>query len=188
MPRLRARGAAVAVRRHHVGGAHRALLAAVQVAEHGRDAVGVLLQRRHLGAVAQLGPELESLLAEERLEDVLVEEQPRRRREALDALVEVRDVDGVLLAGERLDGVDPTARVVHGERRLACALLQPDLAQDLHRPNLEVPGARVDRGAGVALDGQRLDAVAGEQQGGRQPDEAAADDQDRGLLLHGRGR
>ena len=49
--------------------------------------------------------------------------------------------------------------------------------------DLEVTGARVDGGAGVALGGDRADAVAAEQHRGREADEAAADDQD-WCLLH----
>jgi hypothetical protein len=41
----------------------------------------------------------------------------------------------------------------------------------------------MDGGAGVPLDGERRDAFGGKQQRGRQPDQAAADDQDRNLVV-----
>ena len=185
-PEAVARRAAVAVGGDDVPRADLALLAGVEVPQRGGDPVVVLLERDDLGAVAQVGPELERLLPQDRLEHVLVQEQPRRGRQPLDALVEVGDVDRVLLAGQRLDGVDAAARVVHAQRRLAGALLEPRLAQDLHRADLEVTGARVDGGAGVALGGDRADAVAAEQHRGRQADQAAADDQDWCLLSMGR--
>jgi hypothetical protein len=131
-------------------------------------------------------PELERALAQDRLERVLVDEHAHRRAEALDALVELVHVGGELAAGERLDGDDAAGRAV-GLRRLgAHAVLEPHLAQQLHRAQLEVPGARVDRGAGVALGRQRRDAVVAQQHRGRQPHEAAADDQDGDFLVrHG---
>ena len=71
-------------------------------------------------------------------------------------------------------------------RTVRARYVQPDGAQQLERAQLEVPGARVDRGAAVALDRQRRDAVMGEEQRRGQAHEASAHDQDRDLLVtHG---
>ena len=59
-------------------------------------------------------------------------------------------------------------------------------AHQLERAQVEVPGARVDRGPAVALDHERAHAVVGEEQRRRQADHAAADDQDRDLFDAGR--
>jgi hypothetical protein len=105
---------------------------------------------------------------------------------ALDALVEVGHVRRELAAGERLHGVDPAPRVVHPQRRRARGLLEAELPEDLHRADLEVARAGVDRGAGMALDRQGRDAVVAEQRRGREPDQAAADDEDGDVrVLHG---
>jgi hypothetical protein len=55
--------------------------------------------------------------------------------------------------------------------------LEPDPAIGLHRADVEIARARVDRGAGVLLDDLRGDAVMPEERRRRQPDQAAADDQ-----------
>ena len=171
-----ARRAAVAVGGDHVPRAHGALVVGVELAQRDGDAVLVLLEPDRVDPVAQLRAELERPFAQQGLERVLVEEQAVRGAEALDPLVDVGDVDRELAAGERLDRVDPAARVVGAQRRLACRVLEPDLAQDLHRAQLEVPGAGVDRGTRVALYGERPHAVMAEEHRGGQPDEAAADD------------
>ena len=182
----RAHRAAVAVRGDDVARAHRALVPGVEVAQRDRHAVVVLLDGDRLGAVADRRAELERALAQERLERVLVDEDADGRAEALDALVELLDVGGELAAGERLDRDDAARRAVGLQRLRAHALLEPDLAEHLHRAQLEVAGARMDRGAGVALHRQRRHAVVAEQHGGRQAHQAAADDQDRDLLVsHG---
>ena len=60
----------------------------------------------------ELGAELLGPGAQDRLERVLVDEQPHGRAELLDPGVEVREVARDLAAGERLDVVDPAVRVV----------------------------------------------------------------------------
>src|ERR671933_75598 len=95
----------------------------------------------------------------------------------------LRTVAPSSIARPRLDRDDAARRAVRLRGLRAHSLLQPHLAQRLHGAELEVAGARVDRRAGVALDRQRRDAVVAEQHGGRQADHAAADDQDRDLLL-----
>ena len=57
-------------------------------------------QRDALDSVAQARAELLRASAENRLEHVLVDEQPQRRAELLDAGVEVGEVAGDLAAGE----------------------------------------------------------------------------------------
>ena len=182
----RAHRAAIAVRGDDVARAHRALVAGVEVAQRDRHAVVVLLDGDRLGAVADRRAELERALAQQRLERVLVDEDADGRAEALDALVELLDVGGELASGERLDRDDAARRAVGLQRLRAHALLEPHLADHLHRAQLEVARARMDRRARVALHRQRRHAVVAEQHRRRQTHQAAADDQDGNLLVsHG---
>ena len=59
------------------------------------------------------------------------------------------------------------------------SLSQADRAVRLDRALVDQCGARVDRGAAVPLDDERGHTVMTEEDGRRQPDEAAADDQGR---------
>jgi hypothetical protein len=76
--------AAVSVGRDDVLRPHPTLRPALQIPDDRRDAVRVLLQRRALGAVPQPSAELGGPGAQDRLERVLVDEQPHRRAELLD--------------------------------------------------------------------------------------------------------
>ena len=158
-----AHAAAVAVRRNHVIRAHLALRAAIEIAEHGTHAGGVLLERRELRAIAQLRTELLRALAQHRLEHVLVDEEPPCRAAVADPNVEIRDEPRELFARERLDGDDAALRVVGLERLAAHFRLEADLAHDLDGPDLEVARARMDRGSRMALDRERAHAVPREQ-------------------------
>jgi hypothetical protein len=111
----------------------------VEVAQRDRRAVVVLLDGDRLGAVADRRAERERALADDRLERVLVDEDADGRAEALDALVELVDVGGELASGERLDRDDAARRAVGLERLRAHPLLEPHLADHLHRAQLEVP-------------------------------------------------
>ena len=182
----RARRAAIAVRGDDVARAHLALVPGVEVAQRDRRAVVVLIDGDRLGAVADRRAELERALAQNRLERVLVDEDADGGAEALDALVELLDVGGELASRERLDRDDAARRAVGLQRLRAHPLLEPHLADHLHRAQLEVSRARMDRRARVALHRQRRHAVVAEQHGRRQTHQAAADDQDRDLLVsHG---
>ena len=182
----RAHRAAIAVRGDDVARAHLALVPGVEVAQRDRRAVVVLIHGDRLGAVADRRAELERALAQQRLQRVLVDEDADGGAEALDALVELLDVGGELAPGERLDRDDAAGRAVGLQRLRAHPLLEPHLADHLHGAQLEVPRARMDRRARVALHRQRRHAVVAEQHGRRQTHQAAADDQDGNLLVsHG---
>ena len=73
------------------------------------------------------------------------------------------------------------------KRRRPDDVLEAHLAEHLHRPQLEMPRARMDCRATVAFDRQRRHTEVAEQHRGRQPDQAAADDQD-GRLVFGHVR
>ena len=169
--------AAVPVGRDDVPRPDRTLRPALQVADDRRDAVRVPVQRRALGAVPQPRAEPGGPDAQDGLERVLVDEQPHRRAELVDAGVEVREVVRDLPAGQRLDVVDPAVRRVLLLGFAPDGVLEPGRAQDLHRAEVEVAGLGVDRGARVPLDRQHLDSVPAQEQRGRQADQAAADDQ-----------
>src|SRR5690606_25887105 len=148
-------GAAPApVRRDHVIRANHAFLAAVEIADDGADAFTVVPEARHLRAIAQLGAELLGAPAQNRLEHVRVDEEAARGAAAVDARIEIRDEPRQLLAGQRLDGHDAALGIVGLARFLPRLGLETRLAQNLYRADLEVAGARMNRRAGVALDGQ----------------------------------
>ena len=147
-----------------------------------RDAVVVLLEGDGLRPGPHRRPELERALAQQRLQDVLVDEDAHGRAEPLDALVELLDVRCELASGQRLDSDDSACRAVRLQGLRAHARFEPELPQQLHRPQLEVARPWMDRGAGMALHRQRRHPVVAEQRGGRQAHQAAADDQDRDLL------
>jgi len=62
------------------------------------------------------------------------------------------------------------------------SLLNAAIAKDLQGALMESGRPRMDGRPGMALDGQRLDALRGQQERRRQADQAAADDQDRNLV------
>ena len=110
-----------------------------------------------LRAVAQPGAELERALAQDRLEHVLVDEDAHGRAEALDALVELLDVDAELAAGERLDGDDAAGRAVHLERLRAdpLARVRPGAGSQACAAGSarRAGGSRCPRGARATSDG-----------------------------------
>ena len=63
-------------------------------------------------------------------------------------------------------------------------LLEADASPQLDRALEEERRARVDRRPRMPLHDERRDAVVREEERGREPDEAAADDQDRDFALH----
>ena len=171
--------AAVAVAGHHVLGPDQCLGPVVDVANRRRDAIVVLLVADEFGRILEARAELAGPLQQDRLEHLLRHEQPSRRADVLDAAVDVRDVVGDLPTGQRLDGVETTVGVVELQRRGADPVLDAGDAHQLDRAQLEVAGPRMDRGAVVLLDREHLDAVLGQEHRRRQPDQAAADHEDR---------
>ena len=174
--------AARAVGGDDVAGAHGAIRAGLQIAQDRGDAVAVVVERDDQRRVAQPGAELLGAGAQQRLERVLGDEQPPRRAELLDPGVEVGDVAGGLAAGDRLDRVDAAVGEELRLRHPPDRVLEVGGAHQLERAQVEVPGARVDRGSAVALGHERRHAVLGEEQRGRQADHAASHDQDRDLF------
>ena len=186
--------AAVAVGGDHVSGADRAGLAAVDIAHLRGDAGLVLLEIDQLAAVVQLRAELGRAAVEQRLEALLGHEEPPARAVGLEPGVDARHEQRQLAPGEQFDQVDAAV----GAELLVAGLedrrLEPDPAIGLHRADVEIARARVDRGAGVLLDDLRGDPVMPEERRRREPDQAAADDQHvafggagHGVLLFPRG-
>jgi hypothetical protein len=85
-------------------------------------------------------------------------------------------------ARARLDVVDGTVRVVLLLPLAPDRLLEPGRPEDLDRAELEVAGARMDRGARVPFDRQAADAVEAQEQRSRETDQAPADDRDVSVL------
>ncbi len=105
------------------------------------------------------------------------------RAQPFDAVV-VRAVEaGELPAAQAVDRDDGAVLDEFARRRGLDRVLQADAAEDFHRALVEGGGARVDRRAPMPLDQQVRHAMGGEQHRCGQPDQAAADDQDRNFLL-----
>ena len=121
--------------------------------------------------------------AQDGLEPDLRDEEPRRRAEVLDALVDRAEVPVELLAAERLDRHDRAVLdELGGSGRLDLAL-QAERAVQLDGPLADERRAGVDRGPGMPLDDERRDALRPQEHRGREADEAPADDHDRDFVV-----
>ena len=117
-----------AVGRDHIASAHGSLGPAVARPGGDRHAVVVAVHDHGLGGVLDLHTEPLRGAGEHGLEPDLGDEEPRRRADVLDALVDEAEVPVQLLAAEALDGQD---RAVLDELRcgrLLDLLLQADRA------------------------------------------------------------
>jgi len=139
--------------------------------------VGVLLETDELGAVVQVRAELPGAPVKQRFEALLGDEEAPARAVGFEPGVDVGHEERELAAGERFDEVDPAVGAELRAARLEDRRLEADPAVGLHRADVEIARARVDRGAGVLLDHGRTHAVMAEERRRRQPDEASADDQ-----------
>ena len=183
-PELLPRRAPGAVSGDDVARAHRPLRA-VLAAAHDRDhAVGVLLERDDLAGVFEPRAERGCMTLQDRLEPDLRDEEPRRRAQVLDALVDLAEVPVELLPAERLDRHDRAVLDELGGGGLLDLRLQAEAAVDLDAALAHERRPRMNRGAGMPLDDERRNAAGRQEQRGREPDQAAADDQDRRLVRH----
>ena len=128
------------------------------------------------------------MVAENRLEADLGDEEARRRAQALDALVDVAEVVLELLAGQRLDRDDCAVLLELERGRLGDRRLEPHPAIDLDAALIDERRARVDGRPGMALDDEAPDPVIGEEQGGREADQATAGDQNGDIVAAHRCR
>ena len=171
------------VRTDDVASADRPLRSRLAIPDESGRSVLVLVERDQLRRVLEPRAELVGVPAEDRLEPDLGDEQPGRRAQGLVALVDVAEVVLELLAGQALDRDDRAVLLELEVGRLDDLRFEADASVDLDRPLVEHRRPRVDRRARVPLDGQRRDALRGQKERGRQPDQAAADDQDRNLVV-----
>jgi len=151
--------------------------AAVPGAEDRRDPVVVLLEGDQVGGVGVLGAALLGRPAQQRLQPDLGDEQPRRRAQRLDALVEAPEEELQLRATQALHRDDGAVLHELPRRRGLDLPLQPHTAEDFHGPLVKRGGPGVNRGAAVPLDQQVWHPLCGQQQRCRQPHEAASHDQ-----------
>ncbi len=170
--------AAIAVGGDHVSGANRIRLAGQDVADVAGDAAGVLLERSKLGGVTQCRSQFFGTVTNERLEALLGHEQPRRRTDRGHAFVEIGDVGGDLLAGEQLHRIDAAVGIELFLRGRPHPSLKPDRPQHFQGAEMKMAGARVNGGAVMALDRQRLHAMPRQERRRRKPNQTAADDKD----------
>jgi hypothetical protein len=178
-----AHGAVRAVGGDRVLRLHGPLDACLSRAHDGGDVIVGSVERDHLRRVLEPRAELRGTLLDHRLEPDLRDEEPRRRAEVLDTLVDVAEVPVELLAAEGLDRDDRAVLLELFLRGRKHVVLDPRGAERLDRPLQEHRGTRVDRRSRMTLHDEVLDAEAREEQRQRQPDEAAADDQNRDLLV-----
>ena len=101
----------------------------------------------------------------------------------LDSFVDEAEVPVELVAAEAVDGDDRAVLDELPRGGLLDLLLQTDCAVRLHGALVDEGGPRVDGCAAVALEDERGHAVMAEEHRGRQPDQTAADDQDRDLFV-----
>ena len=158
--------------------ADRALVAAVPRADRRGHAVGVLLDLDRLRGVLDGGADLRRFREQDRLEADLRDEEPPARADVLDALVDRPEVPVELLAAEALDGDDRSVLDELAAGRVLDLALEPDRAVGLHRALADQRRARMDGGSPMALDDEGRHPARAEEDGRRQPDKAAADDQD----------
>ena len=168
-----------------VAGAHGPLGAAVARPDDGRHAVVVLLDETTSVRVLEPStPSSSAARGEDRLEPDLGDEEPRRRAEVLDALVDVAEVPVELLAAEALDrhdravldelargGLDRSRPRARRARYISIVRWLKSAA----RGWIAVPR--------MALDDERRTPWCAEEERRRQPDEAAADDQNGNLVV-----
>ena len=103
--------------------------------------------------------------------------------------VDEAEVPVELLPAEAVDGHDRAVLDELPRRSLLYLFLQADGAICLHGALVDERGARVDRGAAMALEDERGHAVMPEKDRSRQSDEAAADDENGNVfVLHGPGQ
>ncbi len=175
-----------AVGRNHVPRAERLLGPAVPGPDGNRHAVVVLLEEDGLGCMLDTRPEPRSGAGQDRLEPDLRHEHARRGADVLDALVDEAEVPVELLPAEAVDGHDRAVLDELARGGLFDRLLQADRAVGLDRALADERGSRVDRRAAVPLEHERRNAVVAQEDRSRQPDEAAADDQDRNVFARHR--
>jgi hypothetical protein len=123
------------------------------------DAGFVLREIDQLAAIVQVRAELGGAPVEQRLEALLSDEKALARAEGFEAEVDARDEQRELAAGERFDEIDAAVGAELFVARLEDRRLEPDAAVGLHRADVEIAGARMDRGAGVLFDDMRRHAV-----------------------------
>ncbi len=172
-----------AVRCDEIEAAHAALRPGVARPDDDGHARVVLLDGGGLRRVPDLRSEAFRGAEQDGLEPDLRDEDPLRGAEVLHAFVDEAEVPVELLPAEAVDGHDRAVLDELPRGRLLDLLLQADGAIRLHRALVDERGPRVDRGAAVALEDERRDAVMSEEHRCRQPDEAAADDQDGNVFV-----
>jgi hypothetical protein len=124
-------GASTAVRGDEVSRTQTAFGAAVAVSYDGGHPVAVGVARGELRVVAQLRTQCGGVGLENRLQPDLCDEEPRRRAEILDAVVDVLEVVLELAPAERLDRHDGPVLLELALRRLDDLLLETEPAVQL---------------------------------------------------------
>ncbi len=135
-------------------------------------------ERHELCAVLEARSELRRALLQDRLEPDLRDEETWRGAQMLDAVVDRAEVPLELLATQRLHRHDGAVLEELLLRRRHNLVLDARAPVRLDRALEKARRTRVDRRAWVPLDDEVVDPVLGEEQRRRQPDKAAADDED----------
>src|SRR3954470_6833727 len=181
---LLSRPAMRAIGRDHPAGPDRLLDVGVAVTQGGGYSFVILAERDDVGRKPQVGAKFLGPRAQQRFKEALRYEHALRRADIADAFVQVGDEVRELAAGERVHRHDRAVLHELLAGLVADDLLDPDAAQDLHRPLRDLCGAWMDGGAAVMLGDDDADALVREQQSHRHPDEAAAGDEDVTFVIH----
>ena len=179
-------GTAVPVRADQPAGPDVHLGAVGPVADHGPDAVIVLLERHELGRERDPATDRPQVVDEDRLQVVLGADGGRRRADG-EAGGRVREAERPL---DRVRIIQtPDAGLARDDMPAAAAhrLVEAERPEDLHRAGADAGRPREDRRRWVAFDDERAHAVAGQLDGGDQPGWAGADHEDRGMDGASRG-
>jgi hypothetical protein len=152
-------------------------------AQPDRYALVVLREAGQLGAEAQFGAERPGVVAQHGLETDLGDEQSRRRAQPFNPVIVGAIEAGELPAAQTVDCDNGAVLDEFARRRGLDRVLQADAAEDFHRSLVEGGSAGVDRRPPMPLDQQVRNPMGGEQHRRGQPDQTAADDQDRYFLL-----
>ena len=151
--------AVTAVSGYQKPGAHGTRVPAGALADGGGDAIFILFEGHQFGPEAQISTELFGPRSQHRLQHILSNGTALRRAGiSHEEVANIFQVTVELLAHQALH---QQGLATQGDRWLGQAngRLDPHTAEQLHRARSKADGARMNRGAGMAFDQQRVNAM-----------------------------
>ena len=169
------------VRSDQVAAADGRDLATDPVAEPGRHAIRIPLERDQLGRKPDLAHAERPVVVDEDRFEVVLRAHGGGRRAHRRGHLGIREAEGTLdgfgvaqPSDRRLARHDAPAAATH-------LIVDAEGAEDLHRAGADAGRPREDRGRRMALDDKRAHALPGEADGRHETSRAGADDEDRHL-------